>query len=140
MILRCNFEEVTAMAYGARSFLGQRPEGSSPVAAPSAARAAVESLLAHLTGDISITTLREQIEVQQALEAIVAFLQSEMDAQVLATHAAAEEAVSAYFDYAHSLTVLDRVRTMGNEMHALADLMAGVALTEEEIFDLAFPD
>jgi hypothetical protein len=29
---------------------------------------------------------------------------------------------------------------MGNEMHALADLMAGIALSEEEIFDLAFPD
>jgi len=140
MILRCNFEEVTAMTYGARTFLGERIGGDSTVAAPTATRGAVESLLAHLTGDLSITTLREQQEVQTALEVIVEILRVEMDSQVLAGHAAAEEAVSAYFDYAHSLSVLGRVRTMGHEMHALADLMGGVALSEDEIFDLAFPD
>ena len=140
MILRCNFEEVTAMTYGARSYLGERIGANSPVAAPSAARGAVETLLEGLTGDLSITTLREQHQVQTALEVIVAFLHAEMDSQVLATHAAAEEAVSAYFDYAHNLSVLGRVRTMGNEMHAIADLMGGVSCSDEEIFDLAFPD
>jgi hypothetical protein len=140
MILRCNFEELTAIAHGARSYLGERIGGSSSVAAPTATRAAVEFLLTNLTGDLSVTTLREQHEVQTALEVIAEFLREEMDAQVLAGHAASEEAVSAYFDYAHSLCDLGRVRTMGSEMHALAELMAGVSLTEEEIFDLAFPD
>jgi len=140
MILRCNYEEVTALAYGARACLGERIGADSPVAAPTATRGAVESLLTHLTGDLSISTLREQREVQLALETVVDFLRAEMDAQVLAAHPAAEEAVAAYFDFAHALSVLERAREIGVEMSALAELIAGSPLSEADIFDFAFPD
>ena len=70
MILNCNFEELTALGCGARSFLGvQHSDGQ--VAAPSATRLAVESLLGSLGGELSLSTLGEQIEVERAVQAIV---------------------------------------------------------------------
>ena len=140
MILRCNFEEISATTFGARAYLGERMGADSPVAAPTATRCAVESLLSQFTGDLSITTLREQQEIQTALEAVVEFLRAGVDERVLATHAAAEEAVSAYFDFAHTLSVLGRVRTMGAEMRALIELMTGSSEIEEAHLDFAFPD
>jgi hypothetical protein len=140
MILSCSFEEVTALAHGARSVLHERVEDPSPVAAPSETRAAVESLLAGLDGGFSVRTLHEQQELERGLRAIVERLREEMDTRVLATHAANEEAVSAYFDFAHSLSVLGRVMDIGEEMTALVELMTGVPPTDRTIREFLFPD
>jgi hypothetical protein len=140
MILSCSFEEVTALAHGARSVLYERVGATSPVAAPSATRGAVESLLAGLDGGFSVTTLVQQRELEQGLRAIVEHLREEMETRVLATHAANEEAVSAYFDFAHALCVLGRVMDMGEEMTALVEVMTGVPPNERSIREFIFPD
>lgn len=140
MILTCNYEEVTALAYGARAVLEGGGVEGPPVAAPSAGRAAVEELLPRLTGDMSVLTIAEQQRVERAVELIVAHLRQEMEVQVLALHPAAEEAVSAYFDFAHSRAVLGRVRELGREMRALVEVMTGRPPTAEVSRIFQFPD
>jgi len=140
MIVSCSFEEVTALAHGARSVLHERSGDPSPVAAPSATRGAVESLLAGLDGGFSVRTLIQQRELEQGLRTVVECLRQEMDTRVIATHAANEEAVSAYFDFAHALSVLGRVMDMGEEMSALVELMTGVPPNERSIREFVFPD
>jgi hypothetical protein len=140
MILNCNYEEVTALTYGARAVLDDGERQGSPVAAPSAGRAAVEALLPRLTGDLSVRTIAAQREIERAVEVIVSHLRKEMDARVVAMHPAAEEAVSAYFDFAHALAVLDRVQELGREMRALVEVMTGRPPTEEVIRVFQFPD
>lgn len=140
MILACNFEEVTALAYGARSFLAEGQGQSAPVAAPSADRVAVEALLPRLTGDLTVATVAEQRQVERAVELIVLHLRHEMETRVLTTHAAAEEAVSAYFDFAHALSVLGRVRELGEEMRALMEVILGAPPTERQLRTFRFPD
>jgi len=140
MILTCNYEEVTALAYGARAVLEDGSRGGPPVAAPSAGRAAVEELLPRLTGDISVRTLAEQQRVERAVDVIVSHLRHEMEVQVLALHPAAEEAVSAYFDFAHARSFLGRVRELGEEMRALVEVMTGRPPTEEVGRIFQFPD
>lgn len=140
MILSCSFEEVSALSHGARSVLHERPVAPSAVAAPSATRGAVESLLAGLDGGFSIRTLVEQRELEQGLRAIVERLREELDTCVLATHAANEEAVSAYFDFAHALSVLGRVMELGEEMSALVELMTGGPANERSVREFVFPD
>jgi len=140
MILSCNFEEITSLTYGARTYLEEGGATGSAVAAPSATRGAVESLLVQLTGDLSVTTLAEQREVERALRAVVGLLREEMDQRVLATHAADEEAVSAYFDFAHALAVLGRTVDMGREMRALVEVMTGDPPDEAAFREFVFPD
>jgi hypothetical protein len=100
----------------------------------------VESLLAGLDGGFSIRTLVEQRELEQGLRAIVERLREELDTCVLATHAANEEAVSAYFDFAHALSVLGRVMDLGEEMSALVELMTGGPANERSVREFVFPD
>ncbi len=140
MILRCNFEEITALNYGARSFLEEVPRSESAVLAPSRSRAVVESLVPQLEGDVSIETLHEQQRIQEALELIVEHLRIELESQVVATHAADEDAVTAYFDFAHCLSVLARTREMGEEMEAMIEVMTGSAATPDLARELRFPD
>ncbi len=140
MIVACNYEEVTALSHGARSFLGDEEGMGSVVAAPPSGRIAVEALLPRLSGDFSVHTLAEQQEVEKAVRLIVTHLRETMDSRVLATHAAAEEAVSAYFDYAHALTVLDRVQAVGAEMTAVVELLTGRAPSSEMRESFQFPD
>jgi hypothetical protein len=140
MILACNFEEITSLAHGARTYLEDGGGTGSAVVAPSATRGAVESLLLQLTGDLSVTTLAEQREIERALRAVVGLLREEMDQRVLASHAAAEEAVSAYFDFAHALAVLGRTLEMGREMRALVEVMTGAPPDEAAFLDFVFPD
>jgi hypothetical protein len=140
MILHCNFEEVTALTHGAHSFLERAPGAESGVIAPSRSRAMVEALLPRLEGDVSIECLQEQRRVQGALEVIVEHLRVEMETQVVATHAADEIAVAAYFDFAHSLSVLGRAREMGEEMVALIELMTGGPASPALARDIKFPD
>ena len=139
MILTCNYEELTALQFGARECLEGWPT-SGPVAAPSATWVAVESLLGRLTGNLSLSTLGEQMEVERAVHAIVEHLRSEMDLRVLATHPAAEPSVAAYFDFAHALSVLGRVRDIGQEMRVLVEVMSGGPPDEEAIRSFVFPD
>ena len=82
-------------------------------------RARVEGLLPRLVGDITFTTLSEVWGAALAVDAIVEHLRAEMEAVVVATHAADESAVAAYFDFAHALCVEHRLREMANEMAAL---------------------
>lgn len=140
MILSCSYEEVTAVAHGARAYLHDQIGSEVAVAAPTEARGAVESLLARLDGGFSVRTLVEQRELEHALRAVVELLREEMDARVLAAHAADEEAVTAYFDFAHALAVLGRVMDMGEEMTALVELMTGNPPSEQAIREFVFPD
>lgn len=141
MILQFNYEELRALKQGAATVL--RLEGSAercPVAAPPAERARVEALVPQLDGDLSISTLDEQERVEEAVCTIVECLHSEMDAAVLAAHPADEGAVAAYFDYAHAITVLERVQEMGDHMRALIEIVTGDQADPAVASSFTFPD
>jgi hypothetical protein len=140
MILACNFEEMTAIHHGARTLLAEGGGEGMAVAAPSAARAAVEALLPRLHGDISVRTLADQRQIERGLEALVSRLRVEMEERIVAAHPADESAVGAYFDFAHAMAVLGRVQEMGSEMRALLEVMTGEAPTPWAIRNFVFPD
>ena len=140
MILRCNYEEVRALRSGARSLLEGHVNAAATVLAPSERRARVGALLPQLDGDLSLVTLLEVRGVWLAVHAIVESLRAEMEAVVLATHAADESAVAAYFDFAHALTVEFRLQEMASEMEALIELVTGEAPDESAERSFRFPD
>ena len=140
MILRCNYEEVRALRSGARALLEGDAGVTSIVLAPSESRARVEALLPLLDGDLSLGTLQEVRGVAMAVHAIVESLRAEMEAVVLATHAADEGAVAAYFDFAHALTVSNRVQEMAAEMEALIELVTGEPADAAAARSFRFPD
>ena len=141
MILQCNYEELRALKQGARVFLGGGEEADTcAVAAPPEERARVEALLPRLEGDVGVPTLAEQIALETAVEAVVGCLRAEMEAHVVATHPADEVAVAAYFDFAHALAVLGRLREMGSEMRALIEVVTGAPATEHVADVFRFPD
>lgn len=140
MILYFNYEEITALKAGAQVVLdGDAPERGC-VLAPPESRARVEALLPRLDGDLSLSTLDELRLVQAAIEAIVDCLRVEMESLVVTTHAADEEAVSAYFDFAHGFTVAHRIREMASEMEALIELVTGSPPTDVASRSFQFPD
>lgn len=140
MILTCNYEEMVALNAGARAYLDSHTEFEARVAAPSASRVAVESLVDQLDGDLSLLTLAEQMDVERALRLVVNHLRSEMDERVIAAHPADEHAVIAYFEFAHALSVLGRVREIGAEMKAIVEVMTGESPSEAAVTDFVFPD
>lgn len=141
MILHCNFEELRALAAGAEMLAtATAGEAHASVAAPSEAMALVEALVPRLSGDLSVTTLAEQRQIQEAVTVIVDSLLARMDERILEYHPAHEEAVSLYFDYAHSRSVLDRVERMGSEMDAIIELITGQAATPEAAAAITFGD
>jgi hypothetical protein len=140
VILHVNYEELTALRSGARVFLDQDDAGESSVLAPTEERARVDAFLPRLEGDISLPTLDEVRTVEQAIVAIVDCLRVEMDTSVVATHAAHEGAVAAYFDYAHGLTVAHRLAEMASEMEAMIELVTGAPPTAESSRSFHFPD
>ncbi len=140
VILNCNYEELTALSTGARSLLERSSRESSAVAAPPAALAAIEVLLPRLHADLSMATLHEQRGLQAALYAIVEFLRIEMEALVVVAHPADEDAVTAYFEFAHGLSVLRRVQELGREMAAMIELVTGSPPTNESTRTFVFPD
>lgn len=140
MILHCNYEELRALRSGGRSLLEGGAEEASYVLAPPQDRARVEALLPLLDGDVSVTTLAELSAVTLAVDAILAYLRAEMEATVLATHAADEGAVAAYFDFAHVLTVLNRLHDLAAEMEALIELVTGAPPDSETALTFRFPD
>lgn len=140
MIVHCNFEELRALRQGAQAVLEGTGASGPPVAAPSAERARVERLLPRLEGDLTIETLAEQRSVAGAMETILAALRRQMESAVVATHPGQEAAVEAYFEFAHALSVLHRVREMGEEMEALIELVTGKPPTPEVARSFQFPD
>ena len=140
MILHCNYEEITALKQGAHTLLSGEGQEGCAVLAPPVSRTAIEALMPRLRGDLSIETLAEQRDVEIALAAIVECLRAEMESFVATSHPADEGAVAAYFDFAHALSVLSRVREMGREMEALIELVTGEAPTDEVGSTFAFPD
>jgi hypothetical protein len=139
VILYCSYEETRALARGAQVVLTADP-GSGSLLAPPVELAAVEQLARRLNGDLSVRTFQEAESVESALEAVTVALRSHMEASIIATHPAGEEAVNAYFDYAHALTVLDRARELKSEMRALIELMTGAPVDEESARSVSFPD
>lgn len=140
VILRCNYEEIRALRSGARSLLEGDVGAAGMVLAPSLTRARVEALLPQLDGDLSLVTLDDVRGVALAVHVIVESLRAEMEAVVLATHAADEGAVEAYFDFAHALTVENRLQEMGSEMEALIELVTGDVPDEAAVRSFRFPD
>lgn len=126
MILHCNFEELRALASAGEAVVSAAEAASEgAVQAPAEGVAKVEMLLPRLTGDFSIDTLDEQRRVRHAVSVIVDDLKSRMDQQIIDHSPAHEEAVTLYFDYGHSRTVLHRLDTMGAEMEGIVDLITG---------------
>ena len=140
MILHCNYEELRALRSGGQSLLEGEAEASSYVLAPSEHRARVEALLPLLDGDVSVESLAELRAVEAGVLAILDFLRAEMDVTVLATHAADELAVAAYFDFAHVLTVSHRLSELSSEMEALIELVNGEPVDTEVATTFRFPD
>jgi len=140
VILYCNYEELTALKAGAEAFLVREEGGRGGVLAPSEERAHVEALVPLLDGDISLATLEDVRAVQTAIAAIVSSLRTHMEAMVVATHPAGEEAVVAYFDFAHVFAVSHRLREMAAEMEALIELVTGERATAQTAHTFRFPD
>jgi hypothetical protein len=143
MILYCTYEELAALSSGAERVLAEAGSGVSIVTAPPEVVADVEALLPRLTADLSISTLAEQQSVARAVTFIVAELkqrQQRLDAQILNAHPADEYAVGAYFDYAHALSVQDRVSRVGSEIAAMIELLTGAPPTPEMIRSFTVPD
>lgn len=138
MILRCSFEELSALNGAVERVLDAADAGG--VAAPPQVIADIEALAPRLTGDIGVDSLAEQRSIQRALEFILADVRVRMDTRVLEQHPAAEAAVLSYFDYAHVLGLADQARKMGTQMTALIELMTGHAPTDETAARFSFPD
>lgn len=140
VILRCNYEELRALKEGARIVLERGGGESAAVAAPPAERTRVQRLVPRLEGDLTIRTLTDQRRVAEALEMIVEVLRSEMESSVVSSHPGGEAAIAAYFEFGHALSVLGRAREMGEEMHALIELVTGETPTDEVARSFVFPD
>lgn len=140
MILHCTFEELSALSAGGERVLADAGAAGAVVIAPPEVIADVEALLPRLVGDISITTFAEQQSIARAVTFIVAELKQRMDVLILDMHPADEYTVQAYFDYAHSLAVQDRVIRVGAEMTAIFQLMLGRLPTAEDAKSFSVPD
>ena len=140
MILYISYEEVQAIRFGVHSFLSDNAEGGCAVAAPPAARAEVKALEERLGGDLGVDTLAEQRALVLALSSIVGCLRVGMDTVVGETHPAHEGAVAAYFDYAHCLSVPQRLFEMGSEMEAMIEVTTGQPVDGVAAASFHFPN
>lgn len=140
MILQFNYEELTALKSGATGLLREDEPAGGAVVAPPEKRARVEALVGMLDGDLALESLAEVRDVQVAVDSIVSWLRQEMESAVVATHAADESAVAAYFDFAHAFTVSHRISEMAKEMTALIELMTGAPPTPQSAREIHFPN
>ena len=141
MILSCNFEELQALNSGAELLLESGHFASlGPASLPSEPNGGVAQLRPRLTSALNIETLAEQRWVRKAVAAICRELHERMEGKVLEYHPAHEEAVSLYFDYAHTYSVLCRLDEMGAEMTAIIELLTGQLPTEESARTVHFPE
>jgi hypothetical protein len=140
MILHCTYEELSALSAGGERVLAEAGSGVSVIVAPAEVIADVEALLPRLIGDLSITSMAQQQSIARAVSFIVAELKQRMDAMIVETHPADEYAVGAYFDYAHALSIQERVAHAGAEMQAIAHLVMGEGAPPEAIRNFVIPD
>jgi hypothetical protein len=140
VILHCNYEELRALRHGARVVLGDVVAGVGGVAAPPDTRARVEAMVPRLDGVVRLTNLQEQRDLRGAVSTIVERLRADMEAMVLTAHPADESAVSAYFDFAHTLSVLRRLEALGEEMEALIEVVTGRPVDQRSVTTFRFPD
>jgi hypothetical protein len=138
MILHCSYEELNALTAGIERMLAEAGRGG--VAAPPDVLPDIEALAPRLTGDLDLESLAEQQSVERAIEAILAIARESVDEAILDQHPAAESAVQAYFDFAHTLTLYERVRLIGEEMRALIELMTGEPPSEETAGSIQFEE
>jgi hypothetical protein len=140
VILHVNFEELRALSSGVELV---REAGSGDrdgaVAAPSAAVAQTEVLRSRLDGDFAIDTLAEQRRVRGAVSTICDHLRERLESKVIEFNPGHEEAVDLYFDYAHTVTVLDRLDRLGAEMTAMIEVMTGQGVSEQAAETISFP-
>jgi len=141
VILYVNFEEIQALDAGAELVrtAGSEDTGGA-VAAPPVALAEIEALRARLDGDLSIETLADQRRVRKAVSAICDHLRERLESKVIEFNPGHDEAVNLYFDYAHAVTVLDRLDRLGAEMAAMIEVMTDGAATVSVVERIAFPD
>ena len=140
MILYFNYEELTALRTGAEALLESEEDMGGGVLAPPEHRSRVAALLPKLNGDMTLETLADVRAARTAVDAIVASLRADMESLVVTMHAAHEDTVAAYFDFAHSLTVAHRLGEMALEMEALIELVTGAPVTDEAARTFHFPD
>lgn len=140
MIVRCTYEELTALKHGAHAVLEVRVVEEGPVAAPPRELARVAALRPRLVGDLTVETLADNRVLIDAVETIVDCMRVEMEAMVSVAHPADEDAVAAYFGFAHAFAVLSRLRQVGSEMEALIELVTGNSPTDEVAATFRFPD
>jgi hypothetical protein len=136
VLVQCSFEELSALTAGAERAREATLGGG--VVAPPVELADVEALIPRLVGDLELHTLAEQRSVLRALDLILETLRNRMDVTILEQYVGAEDAVVAYFDYAHVLTTHERVRRAGERMEAIIELLTGAAATEESARQVAF--
>lgn len=139
MILNVNYEEMLALNTGVRAILGDGPVRTVVVAVPPEQRAAVEAL-PPIEGDLSVSTLHELRDLEFGVTAIIGALRIEMDERIVATHPASEPAVNSYFDYAHAVAVLGRVRELREDMEALIEVVTGQPVDAQAARHFLFPD
>ncbi|HWK89398.1 MAG TPA: hypothetical protein VNP72_05360 [Longimicrobium sp.] len=126
MILHCNYEELQALASSGAAIVAAAEAAShGSVSAPAERVARVETLLPRLTGDLTIETLPDQRRVRDAVALICEDVHGRLDETIIAYGPAHEDAVTMYFDYGHSRSVLARLDRMGAEMEAIIDLISG---------------
>ena len=140
VILTVNYEETQALRAGAQNLLSGDPEDPCAVLAPAEDKAAVAELLPKLEGDISLLSLEDLRSTERAVETILECLRVEMELSVVAAHPADESAVSAYFEFAHVLSVARRLEEMSDEMTALIEIVTGGPVTAESVRGFQFPD
>jgi len=138
MILHCSYEELNALSAGIERMLADAGRGG--VAAPPDVLPDIEALAPRLTGDLDLESLADQQSVEHAIEAVLAVARAYVDETILDQHPAAESAVQAYFDFAHTLTLYERVRRIGEEMRALIELMTGEPPSEETAGSIQFEE
>ena len=129
MILHCSFEELAALDAVIERV--RDSFGTGGVAAPPEALHDIVALAPRLIGDLSLETLNDQESVERAIEFLLTDARDRTDEIILDQHPGAEDAVLAYFEFAHLLTVLDRVQQIGHEMRAIIDLMTGSRQTSD---------
>jgi hypothetical protein len=141
MILHCSYEELRALASGAElARSGRGPGAGCAVATSPEDATGLDELLPRLTGDLSVTTLAEQRRLRDAVAAIRDDLLVRLQREVLACGPAHDDAVTLYFDFAHVLTVLERLDRMGEGMDAVIRLVTGEGATAEAARAFTFPD
>jgi hypothetical protein len=140
LILYLSFEELAALGSCAERLLLANSVSGHGIAAPPQLVAEVEQFSQRLTGDITITSLEDQRTLQLVVRNLLDRARAAMDEAVILQHAAAEAAVAGYFEYAHVLTVHNRLEAIGEEMSAIVQVMTGEDPESETGRRFSFPD